>query len=99
MKRVGTVIALRQATRSFVVTFEAPVSTRRAHYLAIGFEDECISDLAAGTFTVGVRRSVDRYTYEIKADTIVSLVPECLIGANVYTVQSPRPSESPPNES
>jgi len=94
MKRVGSVVSLRQATRSFVVAFEAPVNTRCSHYLAIGFEDESISDLAAGTFTIGRIRDITRNTYEIKPESIISLVPERLIGANVYTLESPRPTES-----
>jgi hypothetical protein len=93
MKRVGSVVSLRHATRSFVVAFDAPVNTHCSHYLAIGFEDECISDLAAGTFTVGHRRDISGLTYEIKPNSIVSLIPERLIGANVYTMESPRPTE------
>jgi len=95
MRRIGSIVALRRSINGFVVLFDTSIHVRRhqKHHLAIGHEEESIDDLAVGHFSIGKRRHSERNIYEMHGNGIVSLFPERLIGAAVFIIESPRPSE------
>ena len=91
MQRIGLVVGWRRSSNAFLVRFDRrpPAHTFVHHRLAFGFDTETAEDYATGTFDVRQVMPIGLNAepiFELTTDKVVSVMPERLIGATVYTL-------------